>query len=162
MTAASTSADTEMTDKKTCSKATFRRGESVAVKGPELYAVSKTAIIATISVASDAPPILILRGGLRRATSVRPQRLAAVPTPDTAAQEAPGIVAPGIVAPGIVAPRNMAPPITVLRGGAAFRSAHTALLPAVQPPAIAVVRGTRPADLAKLAAPGPLVLRIRD
>jgi len=124
------------------------------------------------AVASDAPPILILRGGLRRATSVRPQRLAAVPTPDTAAQEAPGIVAPGIlapgivapgiVAPGIVAPRNMAPPITVLRGGAAFRSAHTALLPAVQPPAIAVVRGTRPADLAKLAAPGPLVLRIRD
>jgi hypothetical protein len=119
------------------------------------------------AVASDAPPILILRGGLRRATSVRPQRLAAVPAPDTAAQEAPGILAPGIVAPGIVAPgivasRIMAPPITVLRGGAAFRSAHTALLPAVQPPAIAVVRGTRPAGLAKLAAPGPLVLRIRD
>jgi hypothetical protein len=38
-------------------------------------------------------------------------------------------------------------------------------LPVVQPLAIAVVRGTRPAtapSLAKLSAPGPLVLRIRD
>jgi hypothetical protein len=97
------------------------------------------------AVASDAPPILILRGGLRRATSVRPQRVSAVPAPEPAVQETTRVVAP---------------PVTVLRGGAAFRSAHTALLPPVQPPAIAVVRGTRPVGLAKLAA--PLVLRIRD
>jgi hypothetical protein len=96
------------------------------------------------AVASDAPQILIVRGGLRRATSVRPQRLNPVPAPDPAVHDAPRI--------------------TVLRGGG-FRSAHTALLPVVQPLAIAVVRGTRPAtapSLAKLSAPGPLVLRIRD
>jgi hypothetical protein len=96
------------------------------------------------AIVSDAPPILVLRGGLRRATSVRPQRLAALPAPDAAA--------------------HAAPRITVLRGGAAFRSAHTALLPPVRQPAIAVVRGIRPAasGLAGLAPPGPLVLRIRD
>jgi hypothetical protein len=96
------------------------------------------------AIVSDAPQILVLRGGLRRAISMRPQRLAARPAPDAAAHEAP---------------RN-----TVLRGGGAFRSARTALLPPVRPPAIVVVRGTRPAapGLAGLAPPGPLVLRIRD
>jgi hypothetical protein len=95
------------------------------------------------AVASDAP-ILVLRGGLRRATSVRPQRLAALPAPDTAT--------------------HAAPRISVLRGGAAFHSAHTALLPPVKQPAITVVRGARPAapGVAGLAPPGPLVLRIRD
>jgi hypothetical protein len=96
------------------------------------------------AVASDAPQILIVRGGLRRATSVRPRRLGPVPPPAQLVQGAPHI--------------------TVLRGGA-FRSAHTSLLPVVQPPDIAVVRGARPAaapSLVKLAAPGPLVLRIRD
>jgi hypothetical protein len=109
------------------------------------------------AVVSDAPQILVLRGGLRRATSVRPRRVAATPAPDTAAQDAPSNVAPSNVAPSIVAPR-----ISVLRGGAAFRSAHTALLPPVKQPAIAVVRGARSPGLAGLARPGPLVLRIRD
>jgi hypothetical protein len=104
------------------------------------------------AIVSDAPQILVLRGGLRRATSVRPRRVAAAPAPDTAAQEAPSTVAPSIVAPRI----------SVLRGGAAFRSAHTALLPPVKQPAIAVVRGARSPGLAGLARPGPLVLRIRD
>jgi hypothetical protein len=93
------------------------------------------------AVASDAPQILIVRGGLRRATSVRPRRLAAAPAPDTAAPDTR---------------------ITVLRGGA-FRSAHTALLPPVRQPAVAVVRGAKPAAPALAGlAPGPLVLRIRD
>jgi hypothetical protein len=101
------------------------------------------------AIVSDAPQILVLRGGLRRATSVRPRRVAAAPAPDTAAREAPSIVAPRI---------------SVLRGGAAFRSAHTALLPPVKQPTITVVRGARSAapGLAGLARPGPLVLRIRD
>jgi hypothetical protein len=106
------------------------------------------------AIVSDAPQILVLRGGLRRATSVRPRRVAAAPAPDTAAQEAPSGMAPSIVAPRI----------SVLRGGAAFRSAHTALLPPVKQPAIAVVRGAQSAasGLAGLARPGPLVLRIHD
>jgi DNA polymerase-3 subunit gamma/tau len=99
------------------------------------------------AVVSDAPQILVLRGGLRRATSVRPRRVAAAPAPDMVAQEAPSVVAPRI---------------SVLRGGAAFRSAHTALLPPVKQPAIAVVRGARSPGLAGPARPGPLVLRIRD
>jgi hypothetical protein len=99
-------------------------------------------------VAADPPQIQVLRGGLRRAGPVRPQRPAVLPVPDTAV--------------------HAAPRIAVLRGGAAFRSAHTALLPPVKPPAVTVIRGARSAapglapSLAGHAPPGPLVLRIRD
>jgi hypothetical protein len=91
------------------------------------------------AVADDAPRIQVLRGGIRRAGSVRPQRPAVLPVPDAA----------------VLAPR-----IAVLRGGAAFRSAHTALLPPVKQPAVTVIRGAP--GLAGLVHPGPLVLRIRD
>jgi hypothetical protein len=100
------------------------------------------------AVVDDASRIQVLRGGLRRAGSVRPQHPAVLPVPDTAA--------------------HAAPRIAVLRGGAAFRSAHTALLPPVKQPAVTVIRGARSAapglapGLAGLAPPGPLVLRIRD
>jgi hypothetical protein len=73
---------------------------------------------------------------------------------------------------------HAAPHIVVLRGGAGFRSAHTALLPAVKQPAVTVIRGrgaqsavpglapsaasSLAPGLAALAPPGPLVLRIRD
>ena len=75
---------------------------------------------------------------------MRPQRPAVSPVADTAA--------------------HAAPRIAVVRGGAAFRSAHTALLPPVKQPDVTVIRGARsaPPGLAGLAAPGPLVLRIRD